>query len=146
MDDHPKFTQIELRSDLVLLSPGYTLARVARDRGKKKRGMAAGGGTERPPSRPAPVRAESVGSSIYPLVIAVEGEADAAQGGLGFPEVPLGFEKVNAAPAPNTPTPVASPSTAGPKKNKKLVAAMAVATVERTSPITGPGRITVNSL
>ncbi len=62
------------------------------------------------------MRAESVGSSIYLGVIVVEGEADAAQGGLGFPEVPPGFEKVNAAPAPATPAPVASPSTAAAKK------------------------------
>nr|BAC99406.1 hypothetical protein [Oryza sativa Japonica Group]BAC99535.1 hypothetical protein [Oryza sativa Japonica Group] len=61
MDDRPKFTQIELRSGLVLLPPGYTPSTVARDGGKKNRGTA--------------------------------GEADAAQGGLGFPEVPPGFEK-----------------------------------------------------
>uniref|UniRef100_A0A0E0D3A7 Uncharacterized protein n=1 Tax=Oryza meridionalis TaxID=40149 RepID=A0A0E0D3A7_9ORYZ len=116
MDDHPNFTQIELRSGLVLLPPGYTSSRVARDDGKKKRGTTAGVGTSCPRSTPAPVRAESVGSSIYPSVIAVEGEVDAAHGGLGFPEVPPCFEKVNAAPAPATPAPVASPSTAAAKK------------------------------
>uniref|UniRef100_A0A0E0D275 Uncharacterized protein n=1 Tax=Oryza meridionalis TaxID=40149 RepID=A0A0E0D275_9ORYZ len=103
MDDRPKFTQIELSSGLVPLPPTYTPSRVARDGGKKKRGKAAG-------------QAESVGSSIYPEVNTVEGVADAAQGGLGFPEVPPGFEKVKAAPAPATPTPVASPSTASAKK------------------------------
>uniref|UniRef100_A0A0E0FKK1 Uncharacterized protein n=1 Tax=Oryza nivara TaxID=4536 RepID=A0A0E0FKK1_ORYNI len=90
MDDCPKFMQIELRSGLVLLPLTYTLSKVARDGGKKKRGKAAGAGTSRPRSAPAPVKAESVGSSIYPGVNAVEGVVDAAQGGLGFPEVPLG--------------------------------------------------------
>uniref|UniRef100_A0A0E0DNF9 Uncharacterized protein n=1 Tax=Oryza meridionalis TaxID=40149 RepID=A0A0E0DNF9_9ORYZ len=93
MDDRPKFTQIELRSGLVLLPPNYTPSRVARDGGKKKRG-----------------KAESVGSSIYPGVNDVEGVVDAAQGGLGF-------EKVKAAPAPATPALVASPSTASAKNN-----------------------------
>ncbi|BAS71695.1 Os01g0298200 [Oryza sativa Japonica Group] len=116
MDDYPKFMQIELRSGLVLLLLTYTPSRVARDGGKKKRGKAAGAGTSRPRSAPAPVKAESVGSSIYPGVNAVEGAADAAQGGLGFPEVPPGFEKVKATPAPATPAPVASPSTASAKK------------------------------
>uniref|UniRef100_A0A0D9Y773 Uncharacterized protein n=1 Tax=Oryza glumipatula TaxID=40148 RepID=A0A0D9Y773_9ORYZ len=116
MDDCPKFMQIELRSGLVLLPLTYTPSRVARDGGKKKRGKAAGAGTSRPQSALAPVKAESVGSSIYPGVNAVEGVADAAQGGLGFPEVPPGFEKVKAAPAPATPAPVASPSTTSAKK------------------------------
>uniref|UniRef100_A0A0D3EMV5 Uncharacterized protein n=1 Tax=Oryza barthii TaxID=65489 RepID=A0A0D3EMV5_9ORYZ len=102
MDDCPKFMQIELRSGLVLLPLTYTPSRVARDGGKKKRGKAAGAGTSRPRSAPAPVKAESVGSC--------------GAGGLGFPEVPPGFEKVKAAPAPATPAPVASPSTASAKK------------------------------
>ncbi|EAZ42164.1 hypothetical protein OsJ_26728 [Oryza sativa Japonica Group] len=44
MDDRPKFTQIELRSGLVLLPPGYTPSTVARDGGKKNRGTAVGAG------------------------------------------------------------------------------------------------------
>uniref|UniRef100_A0A0D3H796 Uncharacterized protein n=1 Tax=Oryza barthii TaxID=65489 RepID=A0A0D3H796_9ORYZ len=85
MDDRPKFTQIELRSGLVLLPPGYTPSRVARGGGKKKRGTAAGAGTSRPRSTPTPVRAESVGSSVYPAVNAVDMVADGVQGGFRVP-------------------------------------------------------------
>uniref|UniRef100_A0A0E0B3E3 Uncharacterized protein n=1 Tax=Oryza glumipatula TaxID=40148 RepID=A0A0E0B3E3_9ORYZ len=116
MDDRPKFTQIELCSGLVLLPPGYTPSRVARGGGKKKRGTAAGAGTSHPRSTPAPMRAESVSSSVYPAVNAVDMVADGAQGGLGFPEVPPCFEKVKAEPAPATSAPVASPSTPAAKK------------------------------
>ncbi|BAT02538.1 Os07g0603400 [Oryza sativa Japonica Group] len=95
MDDHPKFTQIELRSGLVLLPPGYTPTRVARDHGKKKRGTTAGGGTEHPPSRPAPVRAKSIAAELASgaelavawaaagsvLAVGAEGGGGAAVGG-----------------------------------------------------------------